>query len=95
MDAADRPDVFLFSHPRSLSNLLVKLIGDQPHWKYGTYHFHDAYKYLKFTLCKTPFDEASPQQQKEYHDLLHQGFVRLEADRQDAKAKVYPSVRIL
>lgn len=88
MDATDHPNVFFFSAPRTLSNLLVKLVDGQPNWNYGSYYFHDAYKYLKFTLGKTSLDEASPEQQKEYNDLLQSGFAAFQVDRDNAKAKV-------
>lgn len=88
MDMAGRPNVFLFSTPRTLSNLLVKLLSDQPEWRYGTYYFHDALKYLKFTLGRISLEEATISQRQEYNDLLEQGFAKFQADREAAEANV-------
>jgi DNA-directed RNA polymerase subunit L len=37
--------VFFFSHPRTASNLLVKLLSEQEGWSYSDYNFHPAYQY--------------------------------------------------
>lgn len=43
--ASSKSRVFFFSHPRTASNLLVKLLSEQEGWSYNDYNFHPAYQY--------------------------------------------------
>lgn len=45
--------VFLFSHPRTASNLLIRMLSGQSGWQITTYHFLERFQFLRETLDDT------------------------------------------
>jgi hypothetical protein len=54
-------DVFFFSCPRTLSNLLVQLLSGQTGWETASYALHDAFQY---GLCNLSDRDVEPSAEK-------------------------------
>jgi hypothetical protein len=65
---------FLFSHPRTASNLLTRILSGQPNWCISDYHFFDAFQYARnnFNGIEHP-DELAGDVRAEHGALLRQG----------------------
>ncbi|KAM3509555.1 hypothetical protein MY10362_000549 [Beauveria mimosiformis] len=76
-------DVFFFASPRTLSNLLVRLLSEQTGWKEKGYYLHDAYQYMQLNLssCDTEFPTESF---KTYLEMMRVGHKELLAARENA-----------
>ncbi len=81
-------DVFLFSHPRTASNLLSRLLSDQPGWVQTEYHFQSTFIFAEKALNRTPITEFTDEQRSEYGEMLKQGMESLDQALHDAVAKV-------
>lgn len=81
-------DVFLFSHPRTASNLLARLLSDQPGWVQADYHFQSTFIFAEKTLNRTPITQLSDEQRSMYREMLCQGMETLAKARDDAIANV-------
>ncbi|KAJ3494245.1 hypothetical protein NLG97_g4199 [Lecanicillium saksenae] len=83
--AKSRPsDVFFFSCPRTLSNLLVKLLSQQKGWEESGYYMHDAFLYALQNFSKTPDGKAEPEHRQEFVRQLRESFNKMEAARETA-----------
>ncbi|KFY08125.1 hypothetical protein V492_06524 [Pseudogymnoascus sp. VKM F-4246] len=80
-------DVFLFSHPRTASNLLCRLLSDQPGWIQSEYHFFDAYQFIRKSFNWGPITGITNEQRQKFEDLLQRGFVELQQVRAATKAE--------
>lgn len=78
------PDVFFFSCPRTLSNLLVKLLSQQQGWEGSGYYLHAAYIYALRNFSYSVDAEAPPEKRQEYVRQLREGFAKMEAARETA-----------
>lgn len=83
-----RRDVFLFSHPRTASNLLCHLLSDQPGWIQAHYHFETAFKFIRKSLDQGPITDISREQYQQLQDLLSEGVAKLYRDRDKAIVEV-------
>ncbi|OAA53885.1 hypothetical protein ISF_08587 [Cordyceps fumosorosea ARSEF 2679] len=74
-------DVFFLSCPRTLSNLLVKLLSQQRGWEDSGYHLHLAYLYALENFSTRVDAEAPPDKRREYVRRLRASFAEMEAAR--------------
>ena len=81
-------DVFLFSHPRTASNLLCRLLSDQPGWIQSEYHFQDAFKFARKSFNWGPITDITHEQRQEFEHLLQRGFNKLQQVREAATTEV-------
>ncbi|KJZ74635.1 hypothetical protein HIM_05985 [Hirsutella minnesotensis 3608] len=72
-----RRDVFLFSHPRTASNLVTHLLSQQPGWAQSEYHFRRAFHYARRALYGSEHRQLTCEQRQEFEDLFQRGFSRL------------------
>ncbi|KAM3559654.1 hypothetical protein ARSEF4850_004024 [Beauveria asiatica] len=82
--ASSRPaDVFFFASPRTLSNLLVRLLSEQTGWKVEGYYLHAAQKYITLNMrsCDAEF---STELVKTYLEMMRVGHKELLAARENA-----------
>lgn len=87
--AKSRPsDVIFLSCPRTLSNLLVKLLSEQQGWEEAGYHLHNAWIYGLEQFSHSADAEAPPEKRKEFVRQLREGFAKLEAARETAHSNV-------
>ncbi|KAM0669279.1 hypothetical protein MY8738_004311 [Beauveria namnaoensis] len=77
-------DVFFFSCPRTLSNLLVKLLSQQQGWEGSGYYFHSACIYAVENFSCSVDAEAPPEKRQEFVRQLREGFAKMEAARDKA-----------
>ncbi|KAK3191507.1 hypothetical protein K4F52_002322 [Lecanicillium sp. MT-2017a] len=77
-------DVFLFSHPRTASNLLCRLLSDQPGWAQSSYHFADAFTFARKSFNWAPYEDITSEQRQEFENLLQKGLSKLEQARASA-----------
>ncbi|KAK5996009.1 Pyrrolopyrazine biosynthesis cluster protein F [Cladobotryum mycophilum] len=85
---SQRRDIFLFSHPRTVSNLLCRLLSNQPGWSQSDYHFLKAFSFMRNSLHgTTPFPDMTPEQREAVDGLLQKSFDRLQQARDTAVAK--------
>ncbi|KAM3512698.1 hypothetical protein MY11210_003651 [Beauveria gryllotalpidicola] len=77
-------DVFFFSCPRTLSNLLVKLLSQQQGWEGSGYYLHSAYLYALKHFSDSVDAEAPPEKRQDYVRQLREGFAKMEAARETA-----------
>ncbi|KAJ6779663.1 hypothetical protein PWT90_08909 [Aphanocladium album] len=85
--AKTRPaDVFLLSCPRTLSNLLVKLLSEQTGWEQSGYHLHDAFQYGLDNLTdqKGLEEPAAEERVQEYLAMMRDGYQQLLSARETA-----------
>ncbi|KGQ06936.1 hypothetical protein BBAD15_g7724 [Beauveria bassiana D1-5] len=81
-------DVFFFSCPRTLSNLLVKLLSQQQGWEGSGYYFHSACMYAVENFSYSVDAEAPPEKRQEFARQLREGFAKMEAARDKAHRNV-------
>lgn len=78
---------FLFSHPRTASNLLTRMLSGQSQWRITEYHFFDA-----FHFGRANFDDIEEEAKLEadkkhgYDNLIEEGRRRL-AESLDSAAR--------
>ncbi|OAA67729.1 hypothetical protein LEL_10352 [Akanthomyces lecanii RCEF 1005] len=77
-------DVIFLSCPRTLSNLLVKLLSEQEGWEESGYYLHNAYLYGQEQFNQSADAEAPPETRKEFVRQLREGFAKMEAARETA-----------
>ncbi|XWW97827.1 hypothetical protein V2A60_005814 [Cordyceps javanica] len=77
-------DVFFLSCPRTLSNLLVKLLSQQQGWEESGYYLHNAYMYAYENFSQSVDAEAPPEKRQEYVRQLRESFAKMEAAREAA-----------
>ncbi|CZT21422.1 uncharacterized protein RCC_07285 [Ramularia collo-cygni] len=70
--------VFLFSHPRTASNLLVRLLSNQPDWETSDYLFFDAFQYTRDAFDGLELEDVPETARAEHSDLIEQGHQKLE-----------------
>ncbi|KAM3501775.1 hypothetical protein MY10362_005290 [Beauveria mimosiformis] len=75
-------DVFFFSCPRTLSNLLVKLLSQQEGWEGSGYYFHSARMYAVENFSYSA--DVPPEKRQEFVRQLREGFAKMEAAREKA-----------
>ncbi|KAM3534510.1 hypothetical protein MY4038_002198 [Beauveria bassiana] len=83
MTRSRHADVFFFASPRTLSNLLVRLLSKQTDWKEEGYYLHDAYEYVQLNLSshETEFPTESF---KTYLEMMRVGHKELLVARKNA-----------
>ncbi|EGX94161.1 hypothetical protein CCM_02432 [Cordyceps militaris CM01] len=81
-------DVFFLSCPRTLSNLLVKLLSQQRGWEASGYHLHAAYLYALEHFSPSVSASAAPAARAEYVRQLRASFAAMEAARATAHQNV-------
>lgn len=81
-------DVFLFSHPRTASNLVTRLLSAQPGWIQTEYHFQDAFQFARKSYPRDEAHEIACENRQQFRDLFNKGFLRLCQERDAAIAKV-------
>lgn len=80
--------VFLFSHPRTASNLLVKLLSGQHGWAYDEYNFISPYLYAHSTV-KDSASLSDHSTWTEYTQMRTSALEKLESFFLDAEQEVY------
>jgi hypothetical protein len=80
-------DVFFLSCPRTLSNLLVKLLSEQAGWETASYHLHDAFQYGLYNLNDRDVERPA-ENLNQYVEMLRAGYQKMLAAREDAHKKV-------
>jgi hypothetical protein len=83
-------DVFLFSHPRTASNLLSRLLSDQPGWVQTEYHWQTTFMFAEKTFHHVPITEFTEEQRHEYGSMLQSGMESFDKAHQDAIENVRP-----
>ncbi|KAK4635689.1 Pyrrolopyrazine biosynthesis cluster protein F [Fulvia fulva] len=68
---------FLFSHPRTASNLLTRMLSAQPDWQVSDYLFFDAFQYTRDAFWGVDLDDAPVSARQEHDKLMDQGHERL------------------
>lgn len=71
---------FLFSHPRTASNLLQRIFSGQPDWLVSDYLFFDAFQYTRdaFDEVSMPLNEAPISTRVEHKCFVKDGLANLE-----------------
>ncbi|CEJ92241.1 hypothetical protein VHEMI07901 [[Torrubiella] hemipterigena] len=82
--SSPRRDVFLFSHPRTASNLLCHLLSNQPGWVETKYHFAGAFDLTRAGLDNGPLGALDTEKRKELDEAMSSGMQALEHDQQAA-----------
>ncbi len=77
-------DVLFLSCPRTLSNLLVKLLSQQQGWEASGYYLHNAFLYGLENFSYAVDAEAPPDKREEYLRLLRGGYAEMEKARETA-----------
>lgn len=86
--AKSRPaDVFFLTCPRTLSNLLVKLLSEQTGWEHLGYFLHGAFQYGLGNLTECDVKPAEEKIQ-EYLTKLRAGYQKMLAARENAHENV-------
>lgn len=88
MGRASHRDIFLFSHPRTLSNLLCRLLSHQPGWSQSAYHFDDPSEFAIKSFGWGPLSEAAPEQRQEFTRLVQASIDKLQEIRETATREV-------
>lgn len=83
-----QPDVFLFSHSRTASNLLCRLLSEQPGWIQSEYHYQDAFIWARKSFNWGPVAELSEQQRQRFEQLIRKGHDGLDQARSTAISNV-------
>jgi hypothetical protein len=80
---------FLFSHSRTASNLLTRILSGQSDWCISDYHFFQAFQYARtnFNDVKDP-DSLAENLKVEHDALLQQGHEKLEQAMISAEMQV-------
>ncbi|KAJ4164490.1 hypothetical protein LMH87_006163 [Akanthomyces muscarius] len=85
--AKSRPaDVLFLSSPRTLSNLLVKLLSGQTGWEQSTYCLHDAFEYAQSHLSECNVESPAESFGK-YLEMLRAGYQDMTTAREGAHEK--------
>ncbi|KAK2871817.1 hypothetical protein FQN49_002793 [Arthroderma sp. PD_2] len=79
-----RKDLFLFSHIRTASNLLYRLLSNQPGWTQSKNHFTDAFLYAKECFNWGAISSISDEERRHFEHLLQQGYDGLKQMREAA-----------
>ncbi len=87
MTVQRRKDAFLFSSPRTLSNLLCHMLSAQPGWAQASYHYHDAFLYAFKEFVKGP-EFVTPEVEAEVNKRLEDGFQNMKSDMDKAHSDV-------
>lgn len=82
--SSPRRDVFLFSHPRTASNLLCHLLSNQPGWVETKYHFAGAFDLTREGLDNGPLGAMDPEKRQQLDDAMASGMQALAGDQQAA-----------
>jgi hypothetical protein len=82
---------FLFSHPRTASNLLTRILSGQMSWCISDYHFFDAFQYARnnFNVIEHP-DQPAEDVRAEHGALLRKGHEQL-AQAMASAAQLVPT----
>ncbi|KAF7195489.1 hypothetical protein HII31_03083 [Pseudocercospora fuligena] len=70
---------FLFSHPRTASNLFTRILSGQSDWQVSDYLFFDAFQYTRDAFDGISLDDAADATRQEHTSLVGQGYKQLEA----------------
>lgn len=80
--------VFLFSHPRTASNLFIRLLSDQPEWAISDYLFFDSFQYTRSAFDGAALEDVPKAARAEHEDLVEKGRHQLEEFIGSAKEQV-------
>ncbi|KAK2865067.1 hypothetical protein FQN49_003945 [Arthroderma sp. PD_2] len=80
-------DVFLFSHARTASNLLCRLLSDQPGFMQSEYHFQPAFLFARKSFDWGPLTDITDEQRREFDELHQEGMNNLQKARDAAIAE--------
>lgn len=69
---------FLFSHPRTCSNLLTRILSSQPEWTTSDYLFFDAFQYTRDAFAGVHLEQVPESEREKHQDLVNNGFESLE-----------------
>lgn len=84
-------DVLFLSTPRTLSNLLVKMLSQQPGWDESGYYLHDAYVWGLGKMSVSPDMEVGEDVRAELLEKLQAGIDAMVAAREKAHKDVRPT----
>lgn len=79
---------FLFSHPRTMSNLLGRILESAPELDQCSYNFQDASMFIRGLLEKWTLDEINDESWSKHTDLMEKGHASLQASILEAGQKV-------
>jgi len=81
--------VFLFSHPRTASNLLMQMLSGQSQWQVASYHHLDSFQFLRETAKHAKDMAELGADVEERHDmLLRQAREKLQESLESAAREV-------
>lgn len=83
-----RRHVFLFTHPRTASNLLCRLLSDQPNWMQAEYHFRNAFTFARRSFNWGPVIDIDEEQRVTFANLLQDGYNELQQFRDATRLQV-------
>lgn len=70
--------VFLFSHPRTASNLFIRLVSGQPDWETSDYLFFDSFQYTRDAFDGVTLEDVPESSREEHQSLVENGHRQLE-----------------
>lgn len=70
--------IFLFSHPRTASNLFIRLLSAQPDWETSDYLFFDSFQYTRDAFNGFAFRNLPEAVRREHKSLVDRGHCQLE-----------------
>jgi hypothetical protein len=79
---------FLFSHPRTASNLLTRILSDQPDWQVADYLFFDAFQYTRDAFSGRRLEDVPRVSREEHAELISNAQEQLKAALQVANEQV-------
>lgn len=81
--------VFLFSHPRTASNLLTRMLSGQSEWHITDYHFFGAFHFGRENFKDVSgIAELEADKRDQYDALMDEARRRLESSMEDAAGEV-------
>ncbi|SMY25003.1 unnamed protein product [Zymoseptoria tritici ST99CH_1A5] len=78
---------YLFSHPRTTTNLLLRMLSGQSEWDLDGYFFYDAFIYAREKIAASSLDDVPQAAWDHYHSLREDALQRTHSFLEEARAK--------
>ncbi|SMQ51363.1 unnamed protein product [Zymoseptoria tritici ST99CH_3D7] len=78
---------YLFSHPRTTTNLLLRMLSGQSEWDLDGYFLYDAFIYARATIAASPLDDVPQAAWDHYNSLREDALQRTHSILEEARTK--------
>lgn len=79
---------YLFSHPRTTTNLLLRMLSGQSEWNLDGYFFYDAFIYAREKIAASSLDDVPQAAWGHYKSLREDALQRTHSILEEARTKV-------